>query len=94
GSFAKASNDAAIKATSSDVKGAGTGKPAGAGWATSGKATEVSKEEQEANHIIVAFIGVRRRCGCYNNNYYNNGYYNNYGYNNGCGYYRGRYVCS
>ncbi|KAH7713228.1 Ag1 [Aphelenchoides avenae] len=88
GSFAKASNDAALKASSSDVKGDGSGKPAGAGWATSGNATEASKEEQEANHIIVAFIGVRRRCGCYNNNYYNNyGYYNNgyYGYGNGYG---------
>ncbi|KAH7694275.1 Ag1 [Aphelenchoides avenae] len=96
GSFAKASNDAALKASSSDVKGGGSGKPAGAGWATSGNATEVSKEEQEANYIVVAFIGVRRRCGCYNNNYYNNyGYYNNnYGYNRGCGYYQGRYVCS
>ncbi|KAH7698721.1 Ag1, partial [Aphelenchoides avenae] len=60
GSFAKASNDAAIKAIASDVKGAGSGKPAGAGWATSGKATKVSKEEQEANHIVVAFIGARR----------------------------------
>lgn len=60
GSFAKASNDAAIKATSSDVKGDDSGKPAGAGWATSGNATEVSKEEHEANRIIVAIIGVRR----------------------------------